>query len=183
MSCSNDLISLDPACNTLEKVGGVKKKVWVVPLDNIQGWTESAGVLTDLTLVTASPPNTLVTYKGRKEKNNGAYTGEVGENTNTIKQDLNLVLYAETQDERNAVNALFKNTLELVVFVETQEGAIEVWGYDTGLLASALTGGTGTLLNDPTGITVTLSGSQDGMARIFDAGSLAASIAILDALV
>jgi len=56
-----------------------------------------------------------------------------------------------------------------------------VFGIDLGLNASALSGGTGTLLNDKTSTTLTLSGEQTSMPKLFlNGGTLAASITYLD---
>lgn len=182
MSCANELTSLAASCAATKKKGGVKKKVWAAPFGAVTFTYDVDGNIDTVTIATTSPATVLTTYEGRRLKNNGAYTGEVGENANTISQALNLVLYAKEQNERDAINALFQSD-ELIVFIETESGDIEAWGVDTGLLPSALTGGTGTALNDSTGITVTLTGSQDGIATKCKFGAtLADDIAYLDAL-
>jgi len=183
MGCANDLISLDPNCDALKKKGGIKKRVWAGLKDNLTLTVDADGNVDTVTVAALSPAAGLVTYTGKKLKHNGALTGEVGENTNTIKQDLNLVLYHYTQEQKTAIENLF-NSEEVVLFVETEAGQIECWGYDTGLTASALTGGTGTALNDSTAITVTLTGSQDGLPKVcaFDT-DLQGNIDYLDGLV
>lgn len=180
--CANDLVNLDPSCAALKKKGGLKKKVWLVSYDKVTFTVDVDGNIDTLTLATASPANVLNTYTGKRLKHNAALTGEVGENANTIKQDLNLVLYYYSQAERDSVDTLFQSE-ELVAFVQTEGGQIECWGYDTGLAPSALTGGSGTALNDTTAVTVTLSGSQDTLPKACKFGAnLAADIAYLDAL-
>ena len=181
--CANDLISLDPPCPALKKKGGLKKKVWAVSFDKATLTVDVDGNVDTITLATASPANVLTTYTGKKLKNSGAYTLEVGENASTMKQDLALRVYFYTQAERDAVDALNKAPEELLFFVQTEAGQIECWGFDTGLLPSAATGGTGTALNDDTSMLITLSGQQDGVAKVCKFGAdLAADIAYLDAL-
>jgi hypothetical protein len=180
--CANDLVNLDPSCNALRKKGGLKKKVWLVGYDKATLTVDVDGNIDTITLATASPVNVLNTYTGKKLKHNGALTGEVGENTTTIKQDLNLVLYYYTQAERDSIDTLFQAE-EVLAFVQTEAGQIECWGYETGLAPSALTGGSGTALNDSTAVTVALSGQQDTLPKVCSFGAnLAADIAYLDAL-
>jgi hypothetical protein len=188
-NCASDLQELDPSCAALKKKGGLKKRVWIGSYDVVVSvLNDSTGYIDGVSLVTASPVNKLFKYIGKKLKHNGAFEGQVGENTNVINQNLNLVLYAYTPDERAAIEKLF-NSEELVAFVETEAGQIELWGYETGLTASALTGGSGTALNDSTAITITLSGQQDTLPKVVvidDASSatsdLESTIAALDAL-
>lgn len=181
-NCANDLLNLDPSCNALKKKGGLKKKIWIVGYDKATLTTDVDGNIDTITLATASPANVLNTFIGKKLKHNGALTGEVGGNTNTINQELNIVLYYYSQSERDAIDALFQSE-EVLAFVQTESGQIECWGYETGLTASALTGGTGTALNDDTAVTVTLSGSQDTLPKVCKFGvNLAADIAYLEAL-
>lgn len=181
--CANDLISLDPPCPALKKKGGLKKKVWAVSFDKATLTVDVDGNVDTITLATASPANVLTTYTGKKLKNSGAYTLEVGENASTMKQDLSLRVYFYGQDTRDAVDALNQAPEELLFFVQTEAGQIECWGFDTGLLPSAATGGTGTALNDDTSMLVTLSGQQDGVAKVCSFGAtLADDIAYLDAL-
>lgn len=188
-TCAVDLQELDPSCNALKKKGGLKKRVWIGSYDAVNAvtppTTDVDGYVTSITLNTSpvgSPVNYLYKYIGKKLKHNGTFEGQVGENTNVINQNLNLVLYAYTPAEREAIEKLF-NSEEVVVFVETEAGQIEMWGYDTGLMASALTGGSGTALNDSTAITITLSGQQDTFPKVLKTGStLQDDIDYLDAL-
>lgn len=189
-NCASDLQELDPSCAALKKKGGLKKRVWIGSYDNVVTvLDDTTGYIDGVSMVSASPANKLYKYIGKKLKHNGAFEGQVGENTNVINQNLNLVLYAYTPAEREAIEKLF-NSEEVVAFVETEAGQIELWGYETGLTASALTGGSGTALNDSTAITITLSGQQDTLPKVVvidDASSatsdLESTIAALDALI
>lgn len=188
-NCASDLQELDPSCAALKKKGGLKKRVWIGSYDSVVSvLNDSTGYIDGVSMVSASPVNKLFKYIGKKLKHNGAFEGQVGENTNVINQNLNLVLYAYTPAEREAIEKLF-NSEEVVAFVETEAGQIELWGYETGLTASALTGGSGTALNDSTAITITLSGQQDTLPKVVvidDASSatsdLQSTITALDAL-
>lgn len=181
--CADDIISLIPDCETLKSKGGVKKKVWAVAHDSATYTLDGDGYVDTVTLATTSPATTLKVYSGKKLKNNGVITGEIGENSNSLKQDLNLVLFAQTPEERAAVQKLFYSD-ELDIFIQTEAGKIELWGYDAGLVSSGLTGGTGTQLNDSTAYTVTMSGSQDDLPKVCKFGAtIADDVAYLDALV
>ena len=184
-NCSDDIISLIPSCDTLKTKGGVQKKVWVAPHDSelVTYTLDGDGYIDSATLATTSPAQTLKVFSGKKLKNNGAITGEVGDNASTLNQDLNLELWAETPEEREAVEKLFYAE-EVDVFVQRTSGAIELWGYNTGLKASALTGGTGTALNDKVSYTLTLSGQQDNLPKVCKFGATYADdVAYLNALV
>lgn len=175
---------LDPSCEALDKVGGVKKRVWIGNKDEITAYTQDGNSYVDAITLETSPAASLYQFIGKTYKHNGGLTGEIGENTNIIVQALNLVLYYATPAEREAIEGLYKAD-DVVAFIETEAGQIEIWGLDRGLRASALAGGTGTALNDSTAITLTLTGQEDALPYVFRAGSstsLATSIAYLDAL-
>jgi hypothetical protein len=170
-NCASDLQELDPSCFALKKKGGLKKRVWIGGFDIITPTVDGDGYVDTITLdATVSPANKLYEYIGKKLKHNGAIEGEVGENTNVLTQNLNLVLYYYSPAERESIEKLF-NSEEVMVFVETEAGLIEVWGFDTGLMTSALTGSTGTALNDSTAITITLSGQQDNLPKVLKIGA------------
>jgi hypothetical protein len=181
-TCADQLTNLDPPCDALKKKGGLKKKVWVIGFDNATLTVDGDGYVDTLTIATTSPATLLNYFIGKRLKNNAVLTGEIGENANTINQDLNLVLYYYTPANRVAIENLFTSE-EVIIFVETEAGQIEVYGYDTGLVASALTGGSGTALNDATALTITMSGAQDTLPKVAKFGAdLAADIAYLNNL-
>jgi len=183
-NCATDLNNLNPSCPAFKKKGGLKKKSWAIALDDVELTVDSDGNVDSITILAASPVVKMKTFTSKKNKNSGAYALEVGENANTMKQDLLQRVYFYDQIERNAVDLLNQNTQELLWFVQSEAGQIECWGFDTGLLPSAATGGTGTVTNDDTSMLVTYSGSQDGVAKVCKFGAtLADNIAYLDALV
>ena len=122
--CSTLLSNLDPSCEATKKKGGIKKKVWIGFFDVITFTEDSDGYIDAVALASASPANVLYTFEGKKLKNNGTFEGQVGENTNTINQNLNLVLYYFTPEERQAINELF-TAEDVVVFVETEGGRLK----------------------------------------------------------
>lgn len=183
-ACSTDLSELLAGCDAVRKRGGVKKRVWIGRLADITYTTDGDGYVDDVTLAVASPPNLLYKYIGRKFKHNGTLEGVIGENFNSITHNVNLLLYYYSPEEKAAIEKLF-NAEDVVAFVELEAGQIEIWGLDTGLNASALSGGTGTAFQDSTALTVTLSGAQDTLPKEFrynSSATLQDSIDALDAL-
>ncbi len=181
--CIDVLNSIGASCAALEQVGGVKKKVWVTQLSQIDSYTsDSDGYVDSITMAAdnSSVDYKLITITGKKFTHNGTFEGVIGDNINTISHNAAIKIFTETPAQREAVLTLFKAD-ELVVFFETEAGKIEIYGLDKGLEASALAGGTGTALQDDTGITLTLSGEQTRLPDYFlTGGTLATSIAYLD---
>lgn len=189
MATCVDLISgLDPSCDALSKVGGVKKRVWVTQLAQLNQSTpfsvDGDGYIDAITMALdpSSVAYKLKKFIGKKSKNAGTYELTIGENVNTYNTSFTLVLYHFTPEDREAIESLV-NAEDVVVFAETEAGQIEVFGIEQGLMASAGTGGTGTLLNDNTAFSLTLSGEQKKLPYLFDSGTgLAGSISYLDGL-
>ena len=69
--------------------------------------------------MTGSPVPKLYKFVGKDWKHNYGLEGQIGENLNTIKDTLNLVLNYFLPSERAAVEALF-NAEKLIVFVQTK---------------------------------------------------------------
>ncbi len=183
--CSVLLMNSAPGCNAKQRKGGIKKKVWAGFFDAATFTEDGSGNVDSITLATASPANVLYTFEGKKRKNSGTYEGQVGENTNTINQNLTIKFFYYTEEEREAIKRAFLAE-DLFFVVETENEQLELWGYDSALNASALTGGTGAELNDDTSITITFSGQQDGLSKVFTTNGgtdITADIAYLNALV
>jgi len=183
----NDLISgLNPACAALNKVGGVDKRVWIGSKNNILTSTNSAGYVNSITMANVgSIPSKLYKFIGKRDKNNGTFAMTAGENVNTFNHTVALALYYSNPTQLEAIQQLC-NADDLVVFVQENSDAIRVFGLDKGMSATAGEGGTGTLLNDSTAYTVTLSGEQRVMPQYFsvngEIATLASNIAYLDAI-
>ena len=183
--CIDLLESIALSCVAQDQVGGVKKKIYVTQKQQIESYTaDSDGYINTLVMgaKTASEDYKLITVTGKKHTHSGKFTGVIGANINLVKQDAIVKIFTETPAQREAVLKLFKAD-ELVVFFETENEKIEIYGLDKGLEASAMEGGTGVQLQDDTGITLTLSGEQTKLPEYFlVGGSLATSIAYLDAI-
>jgi hypothetical protein len=75
------------------------------------------------------------------------------------------------------------NEDDVVVIYETEAGNVEIYGLEKGLEMSALSGSTGTALQDDFGITATFSGDQSSLPdMMLVGGSLTATIAYLDVI-
>jgi len=182
----NDLISgIDPACDALNKVGGVNKRVWIGLKGNISYTTDSSGYVNTISMATSgSLPTKLYTFTGKRDKNSFSFPLTAGDNINTFNHTAMMMLYYSTPAELESLNQL-ANADDLVVFMEGNDGKIYILGLEKGLNASAGEGGSGTLLNDSTAYSLTLSGEQTKAPNIFRvnaAASLATNQAYLDAL-
>lgn len=183
--CVDLLEGLEASCNALNKVGGVKKRVWVgqlSQLDTVPYTTDVDGYIDTIDFALASPAYGLHKFSGKKTKNNGTYELTAGENVNTFNTSAILVLYHYTPADREAIENLV-GADDLFVLFETEAGQIEVFGITQGLNASAGTGATGVGLQDDTAFTLTLSGEQLALPKLFlNGGTLADSITYLDGI-
>jgi general stress protein 26 len=169
----NDLISgINPACDALNKVGGVNKRVWIGLKGNITYTTDSNGYINTVSMATSgSLPTKLYTFTGKRDKNSFAFPLTAGENINTFNHTAMMALYYSTPSELESLNQL-ANADDMVVFMEGNDEKIYVLGIEKGLNATAGEGGSGILLNDSTAY----------MLRVNAAASLATNQAYLDAL-
>ena len=183
--CVDLLEGLDPSCNALNKVGGVKKRVWIgqiSQLGTVPYTTDADGYVDTIAFATASPAYGLHKFIGKKSKHNGTYELTAGDNVNTFNTSAILVLYHYTPADREAIENLV-NADDLFALFETEAGQIELFGITQGLNASAGTGATGVLLQDNTAFSLTLSGEQLSMPKLFlNGGTLADSITYLDGI-
>ena len=185
--CVTLLDSLDPTCSALKKLGGVNKRVYIGQLSQLSSYSQDP-TTKDITTITmgacGSTAYMLKKFVGKKFKHNGTYEVVVGENVNTVNQSAILVLYHFTSRDKEKIEQLI-NAEDLFLIMENNAGQVEVWGIELGLNTSAGSGGTGALLNDPTAFTITLSGEQSTLSRIFNVGptsTLAQNLAYLDAI-
>lgn len=155
---------LSPSCEAIKKVGGVKKRVWITQLDKFNYSTDVDGYVSEISML-GSPANTMKQFVGKKEKNKADNELQIGENVNTMKQNVDLTLYYYTPAERTALVGLAKAE-DVVVFIETNAGQIEVYGIDNGLNASKGTGSTGHKLNDSQGFMLSLTGEETDLPKV-----------------
>lgn len=196
MACSEMNLKIDPSCLAKRKPGGLNRRLWAVQLVDVDSYVQdpTSHDITDVTLKATKKLSKLI---GRKGKHSGAYELQVGENVNSVKQILNLVLYHETTLDREKIMTV-ANAEEVVYFVQNNAGQIEVFGLDYqsgteeepegGLNAESGSGGTGTLINDDTSFKLSVSGDIRNLPPLFaydngvDDPSLDGSIAQLDVL-
>lgn len=194
-SCSSLVAGIVPSCDALKKPGGVNKRVWIGQHSILDAYTVDGDLNVDtLTLCSASPANTLKVFEGKKFKNSATTEVTVGENYNTINQSVSLVLYHSTSLHKKYIEDLI-GADDLFCLVETNAGAIEVYGIDVatdgsesptgGLSCTAGTGSTGVQLQDSSAFTITLSGQHRVLSRLFVAAgatTLQDSIDYLDGI-
>ena len=183
--CVSVLRTIGRSCNALNAIAGADKRVWITQLSQIESYTrDSDGYLNSLVMATdgSAQPYELITVTGKKNKNSGANELQVNDNNKLFNQTAIVYCYPDTPTKRAALEALCQSD-EIVVFIETEKGQIEVFGMDRGLEASAMTGGTGTATTDDTGFSVTFTGAQTRTSDFFlVGGTLATSIAYLDGI-
>jgi hypothetical protein len=130
----------------------------------------------------------LTQWTGKKDKNVAGVELEVGENVNIRNQTVTPTVYYETALELSYLDSLLDKE-QVFAIVETVAGSLEVFGINKvnfasfGLKATALTLTSGTLLNDSTAGTITLSGGLTNLQLQYNPSvALATNIAALDAL-
>jgi hypothetical protein len=184
-NCIPTLRSIGLSCEAKNAIAGVNKRLWLTTLSRIAGTTkDSDGYVNTLTMGqdSSSADYKLITITGRANTHNGAFEGVFGDNVNLIKHNATVKLFADTPEKRDLVKNLL-NEDDVVVIYETEAGKVEIYGLETGLEMSALTGGTGTQKQDDFGITATFSGDQSALPdMMLVGGSLSATITYLDAI-
>lgn len=168
MATCNDLISgIDPACDALNKVGGVNKRVWIGLKSNISYTIDSNGYVSTVTMGNVGSISAkLYKFIGKRDKNSFAFPMTAGDNINTFNHTAIMQLYYSTPSELETLNQI-ANADDMVVFMEGNDEKIYVLGLGKGLNATAGEGGSGILLNDSTAYTLTLSGEETDTPKIF----------------
>jgi len=182
VDCVDILRSITKSCG--DNVGGVNKRVWITQLQQIERYTfDSLGYVNSIT--TKEVGTTNYGYELKKViSKKGSHSGNVeaieNVNVDVFKHTAILKAYATTPEQRDSLVSLY-GASKVVVFFETDNGEIEIYGLENGLYATALTGNTGEQMQDDTAFTFTLSGLQTSLPKYFlYGGSLATSIAYLD---
>ena len=182
LDCVDILRSITKSCG--DNVGGVNKRVWITQLQQIQSYTyDSLGYVNSITTKEIGTTNYAYELKKVISKK-GSHSGNVealeNANVDVFKHTAILKAYATTPEQRDSLVSLY-GASKVVVFFETDNGEIEIYGLENGLYATALTGNTGEQMQDDTAFTFTLSGLQTSLPKYFlYGGSLATSIAYLD---
>jgi phosphoribosyl-AMP cyclohydrolase len=182
LDCVDILRSITKSCG--DNVGGVNKRVWITQLQQIERYTfDSLGYVNSITTKEVGTTNYGYEFKKVISKK-GSHSGNVeaieNVNVDVFKHTAILKAYATTPEQRDSLVSLY-GASKVVVFFETDNGEIEIYGLENGLYATALTGNTGEQMQDDTAFTFTLSGLQTSLPKYFlYGGTLATSIAYLD---
>jgi hypothetical protein len=185
-NCLGLLSGINPDCPALNKVGGVDKRVWFVEKKYLSVTYDNSGYMNSLALSNiGSIPAKLYKFITKRDKNVANWPMTIGENVNTWNHGITLPLYLSNPSQVLAAENL-ANADDVVCFYEENAGSIRVLGIGKGLNGSAGEGGSGTLLNDPTGYNLTLSGEEMQMPKYFSINganaTTAQNIAYLDVL-
>jgi len=192
MACNTITVGIAPACAATNKKGGLNKRVYLFDKANLASYTID-GTSKKLTGITMESSTYLYKFISKDNMRN-SYRVELvpGETVNTWNHILDLVLYADTQLEYNAINALC-DANEILAIVQRNSGEFVCLGLDTeigntaepegGLRATAGSTSSGIQLNDDTSIRVSLSGNIGVMPTVcYFAATQTLEIAYLDAL-
>lgn len=178
---------MGPNCDATDKVGGVNKTVYAGQKDNFTINYDSDGYVNSISpKLIGSIPAKLYKFTGKRDKNNWTSPMVPGENVNTFNHTALLQLYYSTPTELDTIKKL-ANADDVFIVMQGNDGKFVVLGAENGLNGSAGEGGSGTLLNDSTAYSLTLSGEQMSMPAYFRTGSnpsndLATNLAALDAI-
>jgi hypothetical protein len=190
---------LSELCNTLSKnittkkclpKGGIKTRAWIGQVaDKTGAYTYKAnGALSSFVLGEGAK---FITATGRPKKGSGASAitkGEEGAASN--EQTIIIEVAYATQHEADAIMELL-NAENKFVFLETNAKTIRGYFWEFGDQTASAEEGTGTAINDPSGVVkITLKGAEEGLPIFFEAVNadaavpqLQASIDYLDSLV
>jgi hypothetical protein len=182
MSCITLLQGVNPNCAALKKVGGVGKRAWIGFLSDLESVVFAGTGINRVIQFTFKAGRGFVQYIGKKDKNSGTISIEVSDNATLRNQSMILMLFYNTPEELGTIDNLIDQDGVFGIF-ETKAGQLEVYGLnkgsnfqDFGLKASALEGGTGTLLTDNSAKTLTLSGLHQNMELLYQGADTAAAI-------
>jgi hypothetical protein len=187
MGCAALSKGVQASCTAIKKVGGVNKRVYLGLLEDLETVTFGTGNI--VTALNFKDTKGLVTYEGRKEKNNAGVEIERGENVNLRNHTVNLAVYYETAAQLTTLDDLIE-TEGLFAIIESNAGVLEIYGMNKtgsvdsyGLVASG-SKNTGTVMQDSTAFNLTLTGGHTNLELYYNPGTaLATNLAALDLLV
>lgn len=186
-TCTNLIKGIVAECDALNKVGGVKPRIYIGQLSQLLSGgftTDSDENIDTITLVTASPVNTLKKFEGKKLTSSASFPLTAGENVNLFNHTVALAIFYSTSEQLLRIEQL-ANAEDLFAIVEGNDGKLMVFGINEGLNASAGEGGTGIQLQDSTAYILTLTGDQSKTPRYFmvsPTATLADNLSYLDAI-
>jgi len=162
-SCFGLVGNLALNCTAATKAAGVKPLMWVLPdvddLTGTTGWTP-ATQSTAITAITLAASKYLYTLEGRVNRNSVSDEASVGDTQNTLfNQTVIFAAFINSQADRHKLDHLIRLERALI-FVQDEDGVIQMYGYNRGLKCTVKTGGSGTLATDDTAHILTFSGIQ-----------------------
>lgn len=188
MSCSKLAAALPVTCAALERVGGIKKKVWIGNLADISSYTIASNVVSAITM---SGSTLFYAWVGDKDKHSTSCELQVGETVNSWKQMVNLKIFTSTSAEDAIVESLVE-ARDLVVIVETNDQQFEIYGLDVvagsagspegGLRCESATKSSGATVNERQPYDIVLSGNMQNVERKFFDTDYATTLAAVVAL-
>jgi hypothetical protein len=189
MSCITLSKSITPNCEALKRPGGVGKRVFLGSVLDISALTFNTTNTHDLEAIAMKTGKQLVQVVGRPAKSSATTTFEDGENFSLRNQQVNVIAYARTAAERQALEDIIEQD-QMFAVVERNDGQFEVYGISLlnysnwGLKVTGGSYNTGVELNDETGVTLELTGGFKNMPLVFDetetyANNVAALVALL----
>ena len=148
-----------------ESLGGLKS-VYLIESGNIEGYTESAGVVTAVTLASGKG---FFKYDLVKETSSftETITASVQNGTIFYAQELSLILNKLQANTRNEILLLAKNNL--VAIAEDRNGKYWLLGQTGGLDITGGTAVSGVAAGDRNGYELTFSGQEPALAPEVDA--------------
>lgn len=196
--CAVNLSSLLPDCFGLTKVGGLVPFFYFCRLTDIAGYTPAPAVapatVSDGSIigVTLKAMGQFHKAQGRKFQNSSSFELLVTSTGSTLwKHKVSAKLFESTQADRNLIAGLALAE-DLVFFLPTNAGKVEVFGSTLGLKPTTGKGGSGVKLEDDSTLAFEFDGTERTTPPYFQAPDAVgppaltgqpASIAYLDALV
>lgn len=151
-----------------DNVGGIKK-VWIASRDDVDQITETAGVVTAITMAS----NQFYLYDLVRESSNFAEAVNTNVQNGTIffAQTCEIILNKMQVNTRNEIILLAQN--RLCVIVEDNNGRYWLLGRKNGVDLTGGGSGSGTAYGDRNGYTLTFTGSEQELAPNVDPAVIA----------
>ena len=164
MSCCNALTEITYSC--LANSGGVRE-ILISCYDNVTGATISNGLITGVTLATASSFKSFQFNKNTSSINEEA-TVDLANGVTIYTQTVNLVIPYREVAKRNAILLLADGQPNLHVIVRDYNDKYWWVGYFAGANLTTLTTGSGTLKTDANGYVLGLVAEEPKLAYEVD---------------
>lgn len=171
---------IDFNCDSLKKIGGIKK-VWLFNLADLRApiGASASGYVTSLEF---TGYDGLYLFDARKYSHQFTATLTRGDGGNVSwVQELVLRLFNDTPSEDQILSDL--GVADVGAIIQDNNGQFLIAGALNGLNASAGTAGTGRNAGDDTATSITLQGAEQQMWLRFTRGNFSDTLAYITALV